>query len=143
MERSDYLIGIDPGVNTGVAIWDRKKRRLARVGSSTIVEAMTYVGKFSAEIVDLGGTVELWFEDARLRDWFGTSGCERRLGAGSIRRDSGIWEEFCLYHGLKFKKLAPKTSITKLNAKQFARMTGWKGRTNEHSRDAGMLVYGA
>jgi len=32
--------------------------------------------------------------------------------------------------------------MTKLTADQFKRITGWHGRTNEHGRDAAMLVFG-
>lgn len=37
---------------------------------------------------------------------------------------------------------APKNNRTKLTAEQFNRLTGWTARTNEHSRDAAMLIWG-
>ena len=39
-------------------------------------------------------------------------------------------------------KGAPKDNKTKLNADQFSRITKWEGRTNEHGRDAAMLIFG-
>jgi hypothetical protein len=35
----------------------------------------------------------------------------------------------------------PAANATKKKAKDFIRMTGWTGRTNEHARDAAMLVF--
>ena len=32
--------------------------------------------------------------------------------------------------------------MTKWSAEVFADMTGWKGRTSNHARDAALLVYG-
>ena len=45
-------------------------------------------------------------------------------------------------HGIDFEAVPPKNNKTKMTAEAFERMTGWKGRTNEHGRDAAMLVYG-
>ena len=36
----------------------------------------------------------------------------------------------------------PTNNRTKLNAEQFKRITKYQGQTNEHNRDAAMLVYG-
>jgi hypothetical protein len=36
----------------------------------------------------------------------------------------------------------PQAHGTKWAADYFARVTGFKGRTSEHSRDAALLVYG-
>jgi hypothetical protein len=41
--------------------------------------------------------------------------------------------------GIPTRGVVPKQS--KINAEQFKKMTGYQGRTNEHKRDAGRLVY--
>jgi hypothetical protein len=88
-------------------------------------------------------------EDARQRKWFGKMDAEQRKygaavreGAGSIKRDCQIWEEFLEFMGIKYELVAPKNNKTKLDQKLFSNYTGWKERTNEHARDAAMLVYG-
>ena len=88
-------------------------------------------------------TPEVYFEDARLRKWIPkTSGREVLQGAGSIKRDCSIWEEFFDLHKIKAFPIAPKDTKTKMNAQLFARLTGWTGRTSEHARDAALLVWG-
>lgn len=132
------IVGIDPGVHTGLAVWDAAEKRLHDVASHGIVEAMVRV-----EGIHRQGLLRMVvFEDARLRTWFGSKGREALQGAGSIRRESAIWAE-CLGHiGCPYKAVSPQSKGKKLNAAAFERLTGWTGRTNEHSRDAAMLVWG-
>lgn len=49
---------------------------------------------------------------------------------------------FRRYADINFEMVAPKDNITKTKADYFKRLTGWTKRTSEHSRDAGMLVFG-
>ena len=133
-------IGIDTGVNTGIAIWNQADRRLLRVETMKIHEAMKLVELY----IKISGKDEIVvrFEDARLRKWFGKSGREQLQGAGSIRRDCTIWNDFLDDLGIEYKAVAPKDNRTKLSADTFNKITGWKGRTSEHARDAAMLIYG-
>lgn len=131
------LVGIDPGTQTGYAVWHKTEGKLLEVAAFTVIQAMDKVLKIGVENI-----VELRFEDARKRKWFGSKGREALQGAGSIKRDCAIWEEFCTFHGIKFKVVPPQKGATKWDAKTFERVTGWKGRTNEHARDAGVLVFG-
>jgi hypothetical protein len=140
MKKFRYYIGIDTGVETGFAIWDRLEHKLAVVQTMKIHEAMLYIVNWCRD----GITPELCIrvEDARKRTWFGKAGREQLQGAGSIKRDAKIWEDFLTDLGVEFEMVAPKNNKTKLNADIFKRMTGWQGKTNEHSRDAAMLVFG-
>lgn len=130
----DYIIGIDPGVNTGFAVWNGTE--FVEITSTNIITATEKVKTLADNF-----NVMVYYEDARLRHWFGKSGREKLMGAGSVRRDSQIWETVCNLLNIPFVAVAPKDNMTKLNAKQFEMYTGWKGRTNEHGRDAAMLVF--
>src|SRR5574337_185135 len=125
------LVGIDPGVNTGVAVWDRGAKAFSSLTTESIVSAM---GRVLA--LHKAGGGELWFEDARLRTWYGTKGREALQGAGSIKRDCSVWEEYCCLHGIKYRAIRPAKGATKWDAETFRRVTGWDGRTSEHARDA-------
>ena len=134
-------IGIDVGTHTGIAIWDGK--RFEVVDAMPIHRALHFVHNYTIDSVD---AVTVVFEDARLRKWYGTHTAEKDRaklqGAGSVKRDSTIWEEALEDWGISFVKKAPKNNMTKLPADTFAKITGWKSRTNEHGRDAAMLVFG-
>lgn len=86
-------------------------------------------------------------EDARLRKWIPYQKNEkaeagRREGAGSVKRDAKIWEDFLTDIGADFEMVAPKNNKTKVTAAFFKKLTGYQGKTNEHERDAAMLVVG-
>lgn len=140
MSDSQLAIGIDPGVKTGIAVADDGK--LQSVESATITAAMQMV----LALKDQNPTV--YIEDARKRTWFGNadarqarSGSGIREGVGSVKRDCGIWEQFCIEQGVAYQLVHPAANKTKLDAETFNRITGWRAKTNEHSRDAAMLVH--
>jgi hypothetical protein len=140
------LIGIDPGVNTGLAVWCKTERKLVDVRTLTIVEAMDLV----REHVEAGRVELVRFEDARKRKWFGgmdarqaKHGAGVREGVGSVKRDCGIWEEFLEHCGAPWAAMPPAKGGTKLAEPVWRQLTKWSGRTSEHARDAAMLVVGA
>lgn len=127
-------IGIDPGVNTGVAVWHSGMKAFLQISSMSILDAMDTVNSFGKAVVVI--------EDARQRKWFGNTGRERSQGVGSIKRDCQIWQEFLESNEITHYWVAPKNNKTKLDAMQFKRLTGYLERTNVHGRDSAMLVYG-
>ena len=133
-------IGIDPGVNTGLAVWDG--HRFTEVVTASIVGAMKIVRDYAD-----AHPVTLVVEDARKRKYLPRerSNSEYRgrlMGAGSVKRDCAIWEEFAAYYDILIEMPAPRPGLTKWDAAYWAKVTGWKGRTSEHARDAAMLVFG-
>jgi hypothetical protein len=135
------IMGIDPGVETGVALWDDVARKFTHVLCLKIHQAMDLVRELKPDVVI--------FEDARQRNWFGGRDAKQekfgagvREGVGSVKRDCGIWEDFLKELGVKYIARAPAAKSTKWKADKFKKVTGWEGRTNEHARDAAVLVYG-
>ena len=134
------LIGIDTGVHTGFAVaFDHGEGgELQKVQSLSITQAMQSILEYEDEY-DLKD-IMLYIEDARKRTWF-TGGREKAQGVGSVKRDAQIWEDWCKEQGINFKLIHPAANATKKKVEDFTRMTGWTGRTNEHGRDAAMLVF--
>jgi hypothetical protein len=138
-------IGIDPGKITGIAVWDAERFAFIEIMSSGIISAMENVKSHSETFS--GGNIFVIVEDARKRGVFDKADKEeagyakgaRREGVGSIKRDCSIWEEFLRHHGIPYEMRRP--IATKRDAERFARETGWTQQTNEHSRDAAMIVF--
>ena len=139
MNKYKYHIGIDTGVQTGICVWSRFDKRIRHLATVKIHEAMLAVKTWHEQNA---GQVKVRVEDARKRKWFGDAGRSQLQGAGSIKRDAKIWEDFLTDLGVEFEMVAPKNNRTKLNAETFKRMTGYAGGSSEHARDAAMLVYG-
>jgi len=134
----EIIAGIDPGVQTGLALWMPAINNFIDIKTVGIVEAQFLLSGLRRH----GKLSEIRFEDARLRTWFGNTGREKLQGAGSIKRDCSIWQEFCEQNKIPFQAIKPAAGNTKWNAEYFKRITGWKGRTSQHSRDAAALVFG-
>lgn len=139
-----YVIGIDPGVNTGFCVWDMQSGRIARIFTNYIHRAQKTVLEYHQQ-GELAGVI---FEDARLRVWFGSqvrggkSDVSRLQGAGSVKRDCTIWEDFLSDYGIKYIARSPKDKGVKIDAETFKRITGSNARVSEHARDAFALVAG-
>ena len=136
------LAGIDTGVHTGVALWDTAQRKFLTVRTSGIIDAMDFVWNTATS-----EGVTVFLEDARLRKWIPRESSlnqfkGRAMGAGSVKRDAAIWEEFLAKRGIKYYLIPPQRNRTKLSAEAFAALTGWTNRTSSHGRDAAMLVFG-
>lgn len=139
------IVGLDPGVETGWAIWDVKAQRLTDVQTLRIDEAMFAILAMWGVPRDL---IRVVFEDARQRTWFGPRGTAAQeraklQGVGSVKRDCAIWEEFLTAHGIPYVAQKPVAGATKWKADYFKKVTGWTARTSEHGRDAAVLVVGA
>ena len=138
------FIGIDPGEHTGVAVWDSDKMQFTQICTLSLLQAVDLVRYFWAVRKP---DVMVIFEDARQRKWFAPerSRSEYRgklMGAGAAKRDAKIWEEFLKDYGIPYEAHKPQAGGTKWPADHWARVTGWKGRTSEHARDAALLVFG-
>lgn len=136
-----FYIGIDCGVDTGIAVWDKRERRLTRVETVKIHEAIELVRDYGSLLAFVR------VEDARLRKRIPRYESEtrergRREGAGYVKRDAVIWEDFLTSRGFAFDMVAPKDNKTKMAPDIFSKTTGWQKRTSTHSRDAAMLVFG-
>lgn len=134
-------IGIDTGTHTGVAVWCTDIKAHVIIGTMKLHQALFYIKSLWDERKDIC----VVFEDARQRKWFDTRSARqdraRLQGAGSVKRDCNIWEEFLKDYGIPYEAVAPARNVTKTTAESFARLTGFQGKTNEHSRDAAMLVW--
>lgn len=136
------VIGIDTGVHTGVAI--KVDGEYTDILTLPLHKALFLV---LHRFTESEGNCMVYFEDARLRKWIPDSGdirreMGRRQGAGSVKRDAVIWEEFLTDYGIPFQPMKPAKGATKPSEEQFRIYTGWKKRTSNHARDAAFLILG-
>ena len=134
-----YAIGIDTGVHTGFALWDIQEQRLITCETMQIDEAMESVMFIFASHKN----IIVIIEDARLRKFFkGENMAAKQQGAGSIKRDAKIWEDYLTRLRIDFKLVNPTYRRTKLTDEYFKKISKYEGRTSNHARDAAMLVLG-
>lgn len=144
LSKPMIIVGIDPGVNTGIALWDTDTQKFIRITSTQIHIAMAAI-----KTIYQDSKCFVVIEDARQMRYFARadssaikSGAGIREGVGSVKRDAKIWEDALTDWGIPFRMQRPSKGLTKKTAEEFKRITGWTERTNEHGRDAAMLVFG-
>jgi len=137
-----YVIGIDPGTKTGVAFYCKLSKKLIIVATMKIHEAFDAVRKVNQSSKEHDVKIFVRIEDARKRKRYGANSNAKVQGAGAIKIQCKQWEEFLISEGISYQLVAPQSIRTKVDAVQFKKITGWEGRTSNHGRDAGMLVFG-
>lgn len=137
MRTYKFYIGIDCGVNTGVCAWNKPGQNIAFLDTVMIHEAMELVRGWNLKYPD---SIFVRVEDARLRKWFGKDSNAKMQGAGSVKRDAKIWEDFLTAEKIPFEMVSPKNNKTKLTADRFRMIAGYTKRVSEHARDSAMLV---
>lgn len=131
------LIGLDPGANTGVAIFD--DRKLIRLTTWTPIQLIT--------LLPILGVTSVIFEDSRLTSpvWSrGTSQAARMKIARNVGQVDAICNLICaLCEEMKINAhgISPKHKGRKLDAETFNKLTGWDKKSNQHERDAAMCVF--
>ncbi|MBB2148828.1 hypothetical protein [Pedobacter gandavensis] len=137
-----YVIGIDPGTKTGLAVYCRLSKKLTLVKTLMIHEAFKLVQENNQFARDNDQKIFVRVEDARKRKRYGANSQVKVQGAGAIKIQCKQWEEFLISEGISYQMVAPQSIRTKVDSVKFKQITRWDTRTSNHGRDAGMLVYG-
>lgn len=137
MSLSRTVIGIDPGVKTGIAC--KSKGEIIWADTLTIWQLFEQLNA-----PGYGGPnpdVTYVIEDARKRRWYGSDSDAKKQGAGWVKVLCGQIEAYMIAKGKPYKMIAPIKGGTKLTAKMVEKITGFDERTNEHERDAIMIAW--
>ena len=86
-------IGIDPGTHTGLAVWDSGQERFLLLETLPIHKALDLVCKWQQDCKDRDVAMDVTFEDARQRTWFGKGNVSAKM------QGAGIGQEGLLHLG--------------------------------------------
>lgn len=131
------ILGIDPGVNTGVAIF--------KAGS--LHALMTIEPHMLPTLIDMHKPGRVVFEDSRLQTHVWTRGhtmaanCKMARNVGEIDAWCRLITAVCGELKIAAHGISPEKKGAKLNSMQFRQQTGWEGKSNQHERDAAMVAW--
>ena len=131
------ILGIDPGAHTGIAIFNR----------GALYTLVTIAPHQIADYIANALPSRVIFEDSRLTS-FMFNQVKSRPAALKMARNVGeidawcrVITSVCADLAIPAHGISPKDKGKKLNAAQFAALTGWSGKSNSHCRDAAMVAY--
>ena len=128
------IIGIDPGKHNGYAEYYNGK-----LITVTSLHTWSVISRLESQILPY----KVYIEDPTTwKPFKNTSNQSHKLkGAGSVTARFWAIVEYLEDHNIQFVKVPIQGTSKKMNAKMFEKVTGWGERTNEHGRDAAMLVF--
>lgn len=133
------VIGIDPGLNTGIAIYeDGKLTELLTIEPINLADIFSHYS---------GEPLFIAFEDSRLQSHIWIPSQSKGVAANIARKIGMVdaWcymiERLCENYDVAYMRISPKAKGEKLNAEDFKRITGWDGKSNQHERDAAMVAW--
>lgn len=151
--KMKYLIGIDPGVQIGFALWDCIKKKFVAIQTYNIhqfrqnleVYAKMFPGEVGAYLEASDMKEYIWHREGRPLP---TSPIEIRkllklarnvgLNQGSAREIRHLLE----WYEVPITNILPGTSPTKVTPQFFQSATGWREKVTSHAMDAAMLIVG-
>lgn len=140
-------VGIDPGVNTGFAIWDSRLGKFNEIATldflSVIVRVkdLNRVTDLTVYIEDPGQVKPMFWQNKRgVNESMIKQALKVAQNVGANKREAELLIQILRDSDMNVIPVKPVTS--KMNAETFANITGYKQRTSEHGRDAAMLVFG-
>ncbi len=149
----DYLIGLDPGKSTGVCLYDKSQKVIIMLDTLDFWEVFDLIKELSFihSHIDHQGKLSFVIENSSLnKPTFAKAGDGKELTRQKISRNVGMnqRESVLLIEGIRrlgyeVKEVTPskKSAYTgKITVPMFKAMTGWKGTSSQHARDAAMLV---
>ena len=133
-----WILGIDPGTHTGMAIRNSVTGNIEKLWTSNFWEAYHYALNnalcWRGVVIEVPDNKNVFHKPAG-----GLKQVQRTaVNVGSVLREAEL-----LARGLEEAKI-PVQRVNprgKIDADKFNSMTGWKGKSNPHTRDAGMLTY--
>lgn len=139
-----YVIGIDPGVKTGLACYDREKKQITQFGTTGFWHVYESFAQDTVTSITTLFIIETP-KKTRLYDrQDGEQGDRRRekiaSNIGSNGREAELLAEGIERLGFEVKRVVPTSG--KWTAADLKLITGITERTSQHVRDAIALCYG-
>lgn len=133
-------IGIDPGANTGVAVWDGDEKKFVMLKSITPAELYIWI----VQNESFWKSAKVIIEDPYTWKPFiaGKNNTAKLQGVGMLKARYTDIVNLLDNLSIPYIKNSLHKTKKKVSALTFTKITGYTKATNEHSRDAAMMVYG-
>lgn len=137
MKKHRYLLGVDPGIISGISIYDREIKKLIVVTSCTLHELFDIIRLRKNE------DIEVFIENPNTWIGFGNKKASdsKLQGAGAVKQTYRHIIEFLNDNDIPFTPTKLQGTLKKVTHEYFVKLTAWDGKSNSHGRDAALMVF--
>jgi len=138
------MIGLDPGVKTGFALWNSVSRKFECITSMAFWDCINEIERQDDNTtglkiyIEAPQTIKPVF--GKKSKYNGAVGSMISQRVGENKCMAKLFIKFFEFDKINFSAIPPKNK--KMDAKSFKKFTKWDGRTDQHGRDAAWLVWG-
>lgn len=142
--KAEFLIGIDPGVKTGFAVWSRTEKGLT-ISTTDFWGVISYLmeitdkSKFFVIIEDPNLNPAMHWNQHNAKGSI-NFGAKIAQNVGANKKEAELLIEWMKREGIHFYRYKPTTK--KWTDEEFKRYTGYAGKCSQHARDAAAMVWG-
>lgn len=145
MKNKSIYIGIDPGVDTGICIWDADKKvivDLITLNFWSVIDLVLYYQKLKDTVLtvvvedpNLNKAIH-WNQKKSVGGLNAATKIAQNVGMN--KKEASLILQYLKINDFQYKAIKP--TARKVTASYFKQLTGYEKRTNQHCRDAAMLV---
>lgn len=134
-------IGIDPGVNNGIALWDSGNKTLL-IETKDFWKLINTMDLISQRVSRFTVILEDPNQNKPTFNRGKNKPVNERISqnVGSNKRTAQLIKEYCEINNIPIELVRP--SSAKWDKQTFENITKYKGSTSQHGRDAAKLVFG-
>ncbi len=147
--RKRYVVGIDPGVKTGFAVWNRDEKAFEWIETSTfwgvffrITESSVFKPVNTHIVIEVAHHAPT-FKHLKAEGQNKDTLSKIARNVGQVTREAQLLVEGFRRLGFTVSEQKPlgKAKNAADDRAQFERLTGWTKQTSQHARDAARMVY--
>lgn len=141
--RPRFVIGIDPGVESGFAVWDRITRRFVSIDTLKfwdVIDRVQVFGIHEAKVIVEVAHLAPTFRHLKAEGTNVNTLSKIARNVGQVTREAQLLVEGLRRLGYDVREVKPQG---KKKQAEFKRITGWSKRTNQHERDSAMMAFQA
>jgi hypothetical protein len=134
-----FAIGIDPGIECGFAIFDRVEKKLIACKSMELWELFESLQQWK----DNG--IQVYIENPstwlKFRKTTDKEAAQALQGAGAVKQSFKHITQYLDHLCIVYVTTKLQGTLKKVGKDKFALYTKWKGNSNQHGRDAALMVF--
>lgn len=141
MGTNRFYFGIDPGIVCGLALWDAQEQKFISVEGVKLHQLFSQLDLY-APVYPITVRIE---DPTTWHPFRGSDPHENSMriqGAGALKQTFKHIIEYLEDRNIEHTKIKLTGVRKKVKAPEFKALTKHQGSTNEHGRDAAMLVFG-